>query len=515
MSLYSLNDVNDLENSIESIIERFEYKRLQTLEPTLNEMKNVLEIIIEFIKKKKRKIYGGYALNLLIKNKNEHDMIYKPDKIADIDFYTPDPINDLVKLCNILHEKGFKNVMGREAQHQETYTLSVNFVNYCDLSYVPLNIYNRIPFMTIDNFVVSAPNFMSIDYLRMLTDPLISLWRIGKDLKSFKRFQLMLKYYPLPYIGSKYSSETNKIKLNDLEDLTLDQQKIMDIIFDYISNRESIMVVGFYVYNYFVSYFLNAVNKKPNNKYNYLPNQYFELISTSDNYRNDCLTLIDKLKEFYGNDITVAEYYPFFQFTGHSTHIFYKNELVARIYTNNKKCIPYFVVTARKFNINEQTVHDTKSKIRIGTFPVILMYSMIDMIRARTEQDEVAQSIYFQLTAKLLEIRNNYFNNTKTNFLTPNTLFEEFTAECMGETKQPEREKGERIRERKKKNLRYVFSYSPEDGVQESISWKFSNSSGNEIKNVNHMRLSNTFNLNQNDVEDIEASDISDTDSIV
>ena len=46
-----------------------------------------------------------------------------------------------MKICNKLHEKGFKYVEGKEAIHKETYKVFANLENVCDISYVPKNIY--------------------------------------------------------------------------------------------------------------------------------------------------------------------------------------------------------------------------------------------------------------------------------------------------------------------------------------------------------------------------------------
>ena len=48
---------------------------------------------------------------------------------------------------------------------------------------------------TADGLTLIHPHFMWIDYLRMLTEPINSWWRIEK---SYKRFFLLQKYYSYP-----------------------------------------------------------------------------------------------------------------------------------------------------------------------------------------------------------------------------------------------------------------------------------------------------------------------------
>ena len=39
--------------------------------------------------------------------------------------------------------------MSKEAIHKATYKLYVNHQAYCDISYVPMNIYKKIPYINI------------------------------------------------------------------------------------------------------------------------------------------------------------------------------------------------------------------------------------------------------------------------------------------------------------------------------------------------------------------------------
>ena len=171
MELYTLRDVELVNSKIDDITDIIEKKKLHIFEPTKKEIMEANEIVMEFIKTHKRKIYGGYAQNKVIVSKNKNDGFYDEDDIPDIDVYSSEPIKDLVELCNILKSKGFKNVMGQEALHKETYKIFVNQANVIDLSYVPRNIYNKIPFIELNGINYVHPSFVYIDIYRMLTDP--------------------------------------------------------------------------------------------------------------------------------------------------------------------------------------------------------------------------------------------------------------------------------------------------------------------------------------------------------
>jgi hypothetical protein len=122
-----LKNLSSLEDNAKQIY-------LNNYEPTIKEIKSVYSDIMNFIKEKKRIIYGGYAQNELIKHKKKDDGFYKETDIADIEFYTPDPIGDTIDLVDLLYKKNYKYVEGKEGVHQETYKIFVNFINYCDIS---------------------------------------------------------------------------------------------------------------------------------------------------------------------------------------------------------------------------------------------------------------------------------------------------------------------------------------------------------------------------------------------
>lgn len=484
MALYKQGDIELLAENWSNIMADVEQERLALLEPTLEEMKEVHEIVLEFVRNNKRKIYGGFALNLLVKDKDKKDAIYKDNKVPDVDFYSPDPIGDLMKLCNILHQKGYKAVAGREAMHQETYSLSVNYMLYCDISYVPRNIYNKMPFIEVDKLILIHPHFMFIDYLRMMTDPLISYWRFEGDLKSYRRFFLLQKHYLFP-------KAKNEIKIKDSSPTI---QVALDMIFQFLLNRNSIIVTGLYAYNYYL-YESRILDSSESGNMSLIRVPYYEFISSD--YRTDYFALLTHLKSnviIPQDRLTSTEFYPFFQFTGHSVEIYIDKQLICRIYNNNKKCFPYLDLPAIKFNISANSVEKHKKYIiRMGTFPVTLLYGLISIMKARTTDDSQGKNLYYQFVGNLLESRNHFFDKYNKNYL-DDTPFREFVVKCIGETIQPDRQRRLLIESRKKKNKRYTFQYEPENGVKEpSTSYEFANSSGNAINNPKNLRLAEKF----------------------
>ena len=123
--MYREEDIEKIKLSIDDIIDAATFTYKNTYEPTIQEAKEAYDIIIKFIKDKKRIIYGGYAQNILIVNKNINDGFYKEFETPDVEYYSPDPLTDLIELCDIFKNKHFKYVQGTEGLHEGTYKIFI------------------------------------------------------------------------------------------------------------------------------------------------------------------------------------------------------------------------------------------------------------------------------------------------------------------------------------------------------------------------------------------------------
>ena len=482
MSLYVKDDIELLSKNIDTINEKIERKQLEMYEPNDKERKDITKTILDFVKSNKRKIYGGYALNNLVMDKDVKEAFYKDYQTPDVDFYSPSPIEDLINLCNILHKAGYKRVMGVEAMHTDTYTIRVNFQIYCDITYVPRNIYNRMPFKEINGINYIHPFFMAIDYLRMITDPLASYWRIEK---SLKRMVLLQKHYPLPKVDKPIQIVNSELVLD----------KAVNEITKFLSTSKTCIAIGFYAYNYFVNMSQTSnKNIKPIN----IP--YHEIIST--NYKQDFDLMIELLqKTFPEHKVTHKEYFPFFQFTGNSVEILLNDEVVAILYSHNNKCLPYQMVDAIEFKDNKQ--NKLSGKITLGSFSLTVLYAQIMTIKYRVNNDRSMTEVYMTIVSHLIQARSDYFKKNNKNIFDEDTLFKDFIVECIGEGIQPDRLNRLRQEERRKKNKKASYMYDPEkDKKPSDITYNFSNTSGNEIKNPKNSKLTEYKSSNELDIEE-------------
>lgn len=462
------------------IMKKIGKKKLEEMEPTIDEINKVNEIIVNYIKQNKRKVYGGYALNKLLISKNPSLAIYDELDTPDIEFYSPDPLGDLTKLCDKLFDCGFKNVVGQEAQHKETYSIFVNYQLYCDISYMPSNIYAKSRFIQSDDGLnLIHPWFMVVDYFRMFTDPMVSYWRLEKH---FARYLKLQKTYPLPLINKPV--EIKPYKADNIH-------SVINMLEDFLSDIEETIFTGFYAYNYYLKY---SDYSKRDKRFNQIQMPYLEVYST--NYIEDGLKIIAYLKslpEELSSKISHKEFYPFFQFYGYNTVFYFELDgeqiPILYFYSNNGKCISYKSVPYIKFdNIKIKSSNQESSKtINIGSFDFNILHVLIILVKVRVDDDNDWNDILYTLINGYVSFRKYFFAQNNIT-LYDSSIFEGFVIDCKGETISPDREKRMLIQARKKSGKPPIYRY--ESGVSKHPgSYFFSNTSGNEIRNEKYLKL--------------------------
>jgi len=494
-SLELLNTKNsDFKEEYPNMVKKIMNKQLSDFEPKIDEIEKVYKIIKTYIIEKKRKIYGGYALNILLSSKDKKLSLYDEMdlKSADIDFYSPEPVVDLVSLCDKIYAEGFKPVVGQEAQHKETYSIFVNYRLYCDITYMPNNIYKKARFIQLDGYNIIHPWFMIIDYFRMFTDPMISYWRLEKH---FERYMKVQRTYPLPLIQKPLY--ITPYKNNNI-------YNAMNIILDYLTEKDTILMTGFYVYNYYLYY---SGYYKNNKNYNYIDMPYLEAYSI--NYIKDGLDILNFIKGLskeIADKLTYKEYYPFFQFYGYNFVIYYEQIPILYFYSNNKRCIPFKKVPYVKFNKTNYEVIKNK-EVNIGCFDHNILHSLIILVKVRVDDDNDWNDIIYKYINGLVTFRNYYLEKNKETIYSE-SIFQGFVIECMGETLAPDRERRLVIEARKKLGKPYVFKYDP--SISKSpTKYNFMNSSGNQINKDIQLKLKEENLVKQlNDIFEAEEIDI-------
>ena len=92
------------------------------------EVKRIIGIVENFLRKKSLICYGGTAINNILP---KQDQFYNTDiEIPDYDFYSSTALNDAKELVDIYIKDGFQEVDAKSGQHHGTFKVYVNFIFY-------------------------------------------------------------------------------------------------------------------------------------------------------------------------------------------------------------------------------------------------------------------------------------------------------------------------------------------------------------------------------------------------
>lgn len=354
--IYSPRDEAAVVAALPVLMQEAETLRAQDVAPTVVARRAITDTILSFVREHKRVVYGGYALNAAVCAVSPTDAFYSCDpEVAppDIEFYSPDPVSDVCKLCLALHAAGHGYVQGKEAMHHGTFTVSVEFTRVCDVTYVPTDAYAHLPTVTDSNegVEVIAPSFAMIDLLRVICDPFTSYWRLDK---MFSRLCLLQRTFPLTVSTSALPSCTAEKWVAPLG---------AGIARTVLSARPtSCVAIGFAAYcSYFpevamaTGYHSNVVS------------------AVSANWKVDTADLEAELVAAFGRDrVEVFKHHPFMDIFG-ARHVYVVDEnVVAVLYDAGHRAVP----TCGR--------HDLDG-LAIAAFPYVLMMALACAFHAQVE----------------------------------------------------------------------------------------------------------------------------------
>jgi hypothetical protein len=158
------------------------------------DVKKIIEILEDFLKKKKLVCYGGTAINNILPIE---DQFYDKDiEIPDYDFYSPNALEDAKELADIYYDHGFQEVEAKSGVHHGTYKVYVNFIPVADITILEKQLFKKIQKggIRVYGILYCPPNFLRMNMYLELSRPAgdISRWE-----KVLKRLILLNKNYPL------------------------------------------------------------------------------------------------------------------------------------------------------------------------------------------------------------------------------------------------------------------------------------------------------------------------------
>jgi hypothetical protein len=154
----------------------------------------MMQIVAQFLRKRKRLLYGGYAINALLPDK---DKFYDPKKeLPDFDFLTPDPLTDVAELIQIFIQAGYQDVEPAIGIHEGTYKVFVNYQGVADITLCDPTIYATLQkeAVVVDSLHVCSPDYLRMNMFHELSHPAGDITRWAK---VYKRLLLLNKARPL------------------------------------------------------------------------------------------------------------------------------------------------------------------------------------------------------------------------------------------------------------------------------------------------------------------------------
>jgi hypothetical protein len=174
-----------------------------------SEIKRMIEIVEEFLRKKKLICYGGTAINNILP---DQDKFYdKEVEIPDYDFFSMNAMEDAIELADIYAKEGFDEVEAKSGVHKGTYKVYVNFTPVADITHLDKEIFKNLyrDSISVVGIRYASPNFLRMSMYLELSRPMgdVSRWE-----KVLKRLTLLNKHYPLKGHNCEYVEFQRKSK---------------------------------------------------------------------------------------------------------------------------------------------------------------------------------------------------------------------------------------------------------------------------------------------------------------
>jgi hypothetical protein len=200
------------------------------------DVQKIIDIVEEFIKRKKLICYGGTAINNLLP---DEDRFYNKEvELPDYDFFSKNALSDAKELADIYYKKGFIDVEAKSGQHHGTYKVFVNYMAVADITQLPKEIYTAVKqdAISVAGIMYAPPNFLRMSMYLELSRPAgdISRWE-----KVLKRLALLNKNYPLTNI------DCNNVDFQREMENTGNQDKIYETVKNALINQGVVFFGGF------------------------------------------------------------------------------------------------------------------------------------------------------------------------------------------------------------------------------------------------------------------------------
>lgn len=186
------------------------YKKLLV---TIHNKNDISTIVLNYIKQKKMILYGGLAIDILVRSKSKgREWVYnKETDVPDYDVYSRNYEKDSIVLANMLRDKyKYKKIRigGGMLASTKKIWVELSPLSVIDISQMRDDYDNLDPTLH-DGILVASPQYLKIDqYQNLSTNLFVDFYRFEK---VFSRVLLLEKYFPVRY-EKKFDSPSLQIK---------------------------------------------------------------------------------------------------------------------------------------------------------------------------------------------------------------------------------------------------------------------------------------------------------------
>ena len=368
------------------------------------EIKAIISIVEDFIKKRKLICYGGTAINNILP---EEDQFYDKEKeIPDYDFLSTNAVNHAKELADIYNKLGYTEVEAKAGVHFGTYKVFVNYIPIADITQI-----NDAMFKTLQkeakkvkNILYLPPNMLRLNMYLELSRPAgdISRWE-----KVLKRLTLLNKNYPLKTTNCDYNFFARK-----MEEKKTTNKDLFELLRDTLIGFNVVFFGGF-ASNVFSDY-MNKTSRKA-----IKANPDFDVLS--NNAKNDAEKLVNILKKNGIENISIKKHSNLDEYIP----VHYEIKI-------GKDTISFIYQTVACYNYNIINVNGKKAKIATIDTMLSLLLAFVYANRDYYDKDRILCMAHF------------LFKIQQKNRLSQKGPLKRFSINCYGEQATKESIKAEK-----------------------------------------------------------------------
>jgi hypothetical protein len=371
------------------------------------EVKQMISIVEDFIKKKGLVCYGGISINALLP---EEDKIYNEDvDLPDYDMFSPNALEDAKELADLYYKNGYTEVEARGGQHMGTYKVFTNFQGMADITNLPKELYDAIKnkAISVNGILYTDPNYLRMSMYLELSRPAGDTTRWEKVMK---RLTLINKHYPIDDKKCNYMEFQRKMENKEKGD------EIYEIVKDVFINQ-GVVFFGGYAISQYSQYMPGHLRKKVEK------NADFDVISNDPQTSAEIVK--ERLKDKGFTNVKIVKRDPIGEIIPLHYEIKVGVDTIAFVY-KPIACHSYNVLVINK------------KKIKIATIDTMLNFYLAFLYTNRP--------YYIQFTDRILCMSKFLFDVQQKNRLKQKGLLKRFSIICYGHQESVEEMRAEKAK---------------------------------------------------------------------